>query len=730
MKKFVFLFVIFMTLTYSLQAERKKVGLVLSGGGAKGVAHIGVLKVLERAGIPVDYIAGTSMGSIVGGLYSIGYDAEMLDSLVKKQNWSFLLSDRVYRYNLPFSQKETDEKYLVSIPMIGGRRIQVPSGFISGQNIYNLFSELTIGYHDSLSFLTLPIPFSCVAANVVNGKEVVLNKGNLPLAMRSSMAIPGVFAPVRLDSMLLVDGGIANNFPTDVGLAMGADIIIGVDVSSELRKRDQLNSVLDILDQLTSFMGMDKYEDNIKLCDLYIKPDIVPYSAASFDPEAIDTLIRRGEEAAWAHWDEFMKLKEQLGLAKTEKAEKKIENKFIITDSLRIGQILIEGVPAKEEKWIRKKVHLTENTDISIGDLHRAIAILYGTGSFFYVNYQLNGKEVYDLTLTLKEKPTSSINFGFRFDSQEMAAILLNTTISPKNLRGFQLSLTGRLSMNPYVKAEYLFGENFLRRAGLSYMYKYNDIDLYRKGHKLDNITFSQHVGELSFSDINLLNCKFMLGIRYEYFDYESFLYSDHSMTTQAKPEGFLGYHALARYETFDKKYYPTRGVSFLGEYSLYTDNGIHYDGGAPFSALAGNFETAWSLSRRFTVLPAFYGRILIGRDIPFSYRNYMGGEVAGRYMSQQLPFVGIHHFETFDNTVLALRMKLRYRIGSKHYVTATANYAKQEKNFFDILGGDDIWGGGISYSYDTLIGPIELLFDMSNWDKNLGIYFSLGYYF
>lgn len=141
-----------MALTYSLQAERKKVGLVLSGGGAKGVAHIGVLKVLERAGIPVDYIAGTSMGSIVGGLYSIGYDAEMLDSLVKKQNWSFLLSDRVYRYNLPFSQKETDEKYLVSIPMIGGRRIQVPSGFISGQNIYNLFSELTIGYHDSLSF--------------------------------------------------------------------------------------------------------------------------------------------------------------------------------------------------------------------------------------------------------------------------------------------------------------------------------------------------------------------------------------------------------------------------------------------------------------------------------------------------------------------------------------------------------------------------------------------------
>lgn len=159
MKKFVFLFVIFMTLTYSLQAERKKVGLVLSGGGAKGVAHIGVLKVLERAGIPVDYIAGTSMGSIVGGLYSIGYDAEMLDSLVKKQNWSFLLSDRVYRYNLPFSQKETDEKYLVSIPMIGGRRIQVPSGFISGPK----YLQSVFGIDDRLSrflvFFDITYPF-------------------------------------------------------------------------------------------------------------------------------------------------------------------------------------------------------------------------------------------------------------------------------------------------------------------------------------------------------------------------------------------------------------------------------------------------------------------------------------------------------------------------------------------------------------------------------------------
>ena len=308
----------------------EKVGLVLSGGGAKGVAHIGVLKVLEEAGIPIDYIAGTSMGSIVGGLYAIGYDARCLDSLVRVQNWPFLLSNRVYRYDLPFSEKEKDEKYLLSIPMLRSKLIQMPAGFISGQNIYNLFSELTLGYHDSLSFMNLPIPFSCVAANLVNGEEVILNSGNLPLSMRASMAIPGVFSPVVLDSMMLVDGGIANNYPVDVMREMGADIIIGVDVSAGLRTMNELHSVLDIVDQLTNFLGMEKYEENVRLTNLYIKPDIEPYSAASFDPVAIDTLILRGERAARAKWDEIVRLKEQLGLADENGGNEKVKIRLFL----------------------------------------------------------------------------------------------------------------------------------------------------------------------------------------------------------------------------------------------------------------------------------------------------------------------------------------------------------------------------------------------------------------
>ena len=316
--------------------QRKKVGVVLSGGGAKGVAHIGVLKVLEEAGIPIDYIAGTSMGAIVGGLYAVGYSAKSLDSMVRVQNWPFLLSDRVYRYNLPFSEKETNEKYLLSVPLTHGKGLSVPAGFVSGQNIYNLFSELTIGYHDSIPFRDLPIPFSCVAANMIDGKEVVMDSGILPLAMRASMAIPGAFAPVIIDSMILVDGGISNNFPVDVAKNMGAEITIGVDLSTGLKDAEGLNSIIGVVDQLTSFMGMQNYEKNRKAVDLYMNPGLKGYTAASFTSEAIDSMIARGERVARANWDNIMKLKQQIGLEPDEDASPHLKNKFLHTLGLGI----------------------------------------------------------------------------------------------------------------------------------------------------------------------------------------------------------------------------------------------------------------------------------------------------------------------------------------------------------------------------------------------------------
>ena len=712
-------------------AQRKKVGLVLSGGGAKGVAHIGVLKVLEEAGVPIDYIVGTSMGSIVGGLYAIGYDAEAMDSLVRCQNWSFLLSDKVYRYNLPFSEKETTEKYLLSVPIRKKGGIALPSGFISGQNIYNLFSDLTIGYHDSLDFSQLPIPFACVASNLVDGKDVVLDRGNLPLCLRASMAIPGVFAPVRQDGMVLVDGGVSNNFPVDVARQMGADIIIGVDVQSDLKDAVGLESVTGIVDQLVSFLGIQKYEDNKRLVDIYIKPDVTPYSAGSFSRDAIDTLIARGESVARAQWGELMALKRELGVGETESAEM-ARTRVEMVDTIPVRRIYFTGINERDEKWLRRQTRIKENSLVTQDDLHQAIAELYGIGAFSSVNYRLHNAAgfAYDLELVLRMKSMSSLNLGFRFDTEEMAAILVNSTFTHRDLRGSRLSLTGRLSMNPYVKLEYSLGSTFLWRFTLGYMFRYSDVDVYSRGDKTDNVAFSYHRGELGVSDIYYRNFRLQLGLRYEYFDYDSFMFSAAGHNLYVKPEGFVSYYGSLHLETFDKRYFPEQGVSLKAGYSLYTDNFVTYDGGTPFSALSLDLQTVVPITRRVKLLPSIYGRVLIGNTVPYPYLNYMGGTVEGRYVEQQLPFTGIRYAEAFKNSVVVGKLNLRYRLGRNHYLTMVGNYAKQEDNFFDILGGDDIWGGGVGYSYNSIVGPIDFLFSTSNWTKKLGFYFNLGFYF
>ena len=303
---------------------RKKVGLVLSGGGAKGMAHIGAIKVIEEAGIPVDYVVGTSMGSIIGDLYAIGHTPEQMDSMVRHQDWGYLLSDQISRKDMNLMEREMDEKFVISVPFSKPAIQDVTGGLIKGQNIADLFSELTLGYHDSLDFNKLPIPFACVAENIAKGEEYDFHSGVLSTAMRASMAIPGVFTPVRLDSMVLIDGGVVNNYPVNVAKQMGADVIIGVDVQSSLKPANELENAGAILGQLIDLMGQENYLKNLKETDVHIKVNVKGYSAASFSKNAVDSLIHRGLIAAEEQKDALMKLKREIGLPEDYRPERKV----------------------------------------------------------------------------------------------------------------------------------------------------------------------------------------------------------------------------------------------------------------------------------------------------------------------------------------------------------------------------------------------------------------------
>ncbi|MDR2129992.1 MAG: patatin-like phospholipase family protein [Odoribacteraceae bacterium] len=713
--------------------ERKKVGLVLSGGGAKGMAHIGVLKVLEEAGIPVDVIVGTSMGAIVGGLYAIGYDAPALDSIARlDRDWMFLLSDKVYRHDQPFPEKEKMEKYLVSMP-VWRRAFQVPPGFVSGQNIYNLFMDLTIGYHDSTRFDRLPVPFACVASNLVNGQEVVLDRGSLALAMRASMAMPGIFAPVIHDGMVLADGGISNNLPADVALALGADVLIGVDVQSRLKEGNELESIIGIVNQLISFLGLQKYEENVRLLDLHLCPDVSSYPATGFSPEAIAGLIERGEAAARGRWKELQQLKREIfeGASPDEVAPVKERRRARDRSGIRVNRVVFEGCDARDERWLRAIARVKPGAAITREDIHRAIARLYGTGNFARVDFRLSGDPFPDLIFSMEGKPASSLDVGFRFDSEEMAAILLNTTLARARLRGSRLSLTGRLSVNPYVTLDYSLGNTFLHRLGLSYTFKYNDLSFYNKGIKSDNVSFRYHRADARFSNLWLKNFNLQAGARYEYYDYRTRLSVHHpGDSVEVKPEGLFSYYLQARVETFDKRYYPTRGFSLRLLYALCTDNLYSYGKGPPFSVLEFACEPVISLTRRVKMLPALYGRVLIGDKVAGSMTNYAGGMVFGRYFSWQIPFAGIQRLEPVEKAVVVARLQLRYRLGIKHYLSLVGNHLVQDNHLFDLPGGHSMTGGALGYSYDSMIGPLGVDFTYSGWTRRVGAYFNIGYYF
>lgn len=233
--------------------------------------------------------------------------------MVQRQDWQLLLSDKVERKSQDLTKREKSEKYIVSLPFNRKQKKGI-SGLVQGENLNSLFADLTVGYHDSLRFDRFPIPFACVATDIVSSKEIVFHEGVLSFAMLARMAIPGVFTPVRKNGMVLVDGGLKNNYPADVAKAMGADVIIGVSVQQELLKAEELNKVTDILSQIVNFACREKFEDNIALTDLFIKIDTEGYTSASFNKDAIDTLIHRGESTARARWVELKRLKKQIGI--------------------------------------------------------------------------------------------------------------------------------------------------------------------------------------------------------------------------------------------------------------------------------------------------------------------------------------------------------------------------------------------------------------------------------
>jgi len=732
MKRIILLLTICLLFITNSNAQRKKVGLVLSGGGAKGVAHVGVIKVLEEAGIPIDYIAGTSMGSIIGALYAIGYNAHELDSLIRKQNWEFLLSDKVYRSDQPFNMKLFDETYILSLPFNNKKKLTLPAGVVQGQNIYSLFTELTVGYHDSLDFSKLPIPFACVATDMVSANEYVIKSGNLPLAMRASMAIPGVFTPVKIRDKVLVDGGIVNNFPVDVVKSMGADIIIGVDLETSTEKLKSLNSMTELIGQMISYMGSKSYKKNMQEVDLYLNPGLQGFTAASFGSKEIDTMILKGERIAKDHWKEILALKKKIGIDIKSDYSSKIFNSIVHDDSINIRNIIFKNSTGEGKKWAKNQINIRPNTRISRDDLGKIVNKLYATGLFSKVTYKLVGTNYKDMLIDMQEKSRSSANIGFRFDSHDAASILLNTTLKRKSFGASLFALTARLSKNPYFRIDYSFGKSILNNIHVSLKLRYFDFNIYKKGEKIDNVTYYNNDIRFNITNIIWRNIQTNFGLSMDFYNNFSSLSEYDSKFKDMKRKLYLNYFGTFHFDTFDSKYFPERGVQFKAEYHLITDDFVQLNNSSPISIFLFDVRGAIKLTRRVFLIPSLKSRYVSGTnsDIPFPYINYIGGNIDGKYTPQQIPFVGMNNVEIADRLVITGKAILRYRLGVNHYLRLIVNSGISNKDFSNLENGRFLMGYGLGYSYRTLLGPLGITLSDCNQKGKLGVFFFFGYNF
>ena len=708
----------------TIKTDRPKIALVLSGGGAKGFAHIGVLKVLEEEGIPIDIIVGTSMGSLVGGIYALGYSATEIEKIVKKQDWDTLLTDDVPRMFLSKNDQLIKQRYLFSLPINDKKKLSLPIGVIKGQNVLNLFCGLAANVPENADFSKFPVSFACVATDLETGKEVVLTKGYLPTAMFSSMAIPAAFQTSERDGMLLIDGGVVNNFPTDVAKRMGADIIIGVDIRNDFYDRRNLKSMGNVLGQLVNFFDQTKDSVNNSLCDVIIRPDITGFSISSFTNEAVDTLIDRGEKAAKTAKYQIQRLKEKYALEQQLKTRE-----FVLPDKWIISDLCFTGDQYFDEAFLRKNLLLKFPGTYSYKEIKNAIDRLYGLGGFEKIYFTLtdngNGKT---LNLRITTNNVFAQNIGFKVNTTDAAALLLNTTRKNYgNVFGL-LSFGMELSVHPGLRIIAESNKTNLVTFGIELKGKYQNYNIFDNGVKIHEADIYYSSGAIYLYQPFLKRYHIGIGVQEEYYHGDIFSKNSNYPITSNKMNYFLtNAYSYLSFDNMDDFYFPSKGSNAYAEFSLLADFKNAGEISPTLLFKMRNVIPAW---HNTALLLDFYGRALYNSDSTQTRMTLVGGEPYSQYFNYHLPFVGLSAINIADRFTYIGLIGLRAKIANSQYVSLLFNVMRQSNEMVGYTKADVIYGGGVRYSLKTMFGPLDTTIGYSNSSDRPTISANFGYWF
>ena len=723
----------------TLVKQEQKVGLVLSGGGAKGLAHIGVLKIIDSLGVKVDYVAGTSMGAIIGALYASGYSGNQLDSIFQKVDFDNIITDNLPRSSTGFDERDNMEKYAVKLPF-DNFKVKLPSALSRGNNTYSLLLKLTLHANQIKDFSELPIPFFCIATNIETGKQIILDKGNLTQSIMASGALPSLFQPVVINGEMLIDGGVVNNYPVDELRAKGMDIIIGVDVQDGLVNREELTSAPDVLLQINNFRTINDMKTKVKKTDVYIKPNIKPYSVVSFDEGS--KIIKAGELAALSKLNIFRELAAKAYRVKPEKRPQPI-------DSLVVNDIIVEGNEKYTRAYILGKLKLKNNEKISYADFNKGINNLVATNNFTSFEYQLKDtkdKKGYNLITTVKESNINTfLKLGVHYDDLYKSAALLNITKKRLLFNNDFASLDLILGDNVRYNFEYLIDKGFYWSIGINSRYNQfnrninaqlllDDDQIATTGLNKIDAKLKDQTNQFYLQTLFRRDFALSIGAEHKRLEVKSETISGDNSEDEFffEKTDYLSLFGNLRLDTYDNKYFPKKGVYFNGDLHMYLYASKFNKDFENFSIVKTDLGYAFSLLDKLAFNLQAHGGFKIGEDTTRTLDFALGG-YGNNLINNFVPFVGYDFITLTGNSYVKASAIADYEIYKNHHITAEANWANIEDNIFDTgewFTLPDYRGYALGYAVDTFIGPIQAKFSYSPEQKQSTWFFNIGFWF
>ncbi|MFM1878699.1 MAG: hypothetical protein RLZZ241_1565 [Bacteroidota bacterium] len=726
-----------------------KVGLVLSGGGAKGIAHIGALKVIESAGIRLDYIGGTSMGAIIGALYASGYSARQLDSIFTAADLEQLIQDNLPRNAKTFYEKEDSERYAISLPF-SRFNISFPQAISGGQNIYNLLVQLLYHVRDIKDFSKLPIPFFCMATDVESGEEVLLNHGYLPEAIIASGTFPTVFEPAEIEGRMLVDGGVLNNYPVAELRAMGAELVIGVDVQHGLRSREELQSATEILMQINNYHTAGDMVQKAAATDIYIQPEIDQYSIMDFD--ARDSLLLKGEQAAFLKWKDLR----QLASLQYPAANRHTE--VSIPDSLEIDQLILEGNNTYTRGYVLGKLRLDLGKKVAFERLFQGISNLAATGNFNTIRYQIKTEPFgTNLQLRLQENPNRAyMRLAANYNDLYRSAALINLTRKHLLFNDDVASIDLILGDNLRYNAEYYLDKGFNWSFGFNSRFNQFNKSV---GYTVLGSNFELPIDEnINFLNVDIADWTnsiylqtvlqdefaFSIGLEHKFLEYSTKTISDGTLSDNV----FSRVASSSRYvfekshygsvfgeitlDTFDDKYFPTRGIFAEGRFNLYLISSDFSGTFKEFSIAKGSLGGAFTLGSKLSLNLQTEGGFKLGKS-PVTTMDFMLGGVGGGLINNYVSFLGYDFLSLAGNSYVKSYARLDWEFYASNHLFFATNVANVADDLFrtgDWFALPTYTGIGLGYGRETFFGPLQITYTWSAEAPGSGLFINLGFWF